>query len=386
MVGRGLVARDNGGFGVGVAPSTGGGDFSLTDVEATGNGSGVLAGFGFGTDFAAGSITDCIAGDNDADGLTAAAVGSLDLGGVEANGNGGTGITALAPGLTVTGCRAADNLTGMVLTGEQVTLSGSSASGNGPPLGGGFDGAGFVLAGVGHVAADDTLAFGNDVGWLLPDLAAPAPAVAGAAAPGGGRVAASRLRRSAGAAAGPADVRIVRSRIESNKVASMQVTLDPGERLAVRCSDLVDNGPAGLELLSRRDRRRPHRLVGRALRTGPSRETRAAPATRSTTGPPASPEPSSTSPSPPPRRRRGRAPSPARSWRSPPWGRPVSPSSSCFWHWRRGASCGAERVDHMARLPEPVESVSVPAVGAGGLPTLLLALAGAGLWVMRRVR
>lgn len=254
--GEGLTANGNAGIGLLVLAESPGATFSLADLEANSNdATGISAGISVLSEaFASGTITGAVALANDQSGIAAGA-GNLLLDSVLATGNAGTGITALAVDVELVGARAAGNLTGVVVTGEQVTILDTTASTSGPLGGGTFDGNGFVLVNVDRAEIAGALALDNALGWLVLDLGA--GALPGGVDPGVARrelewLTGGRSGWSETAAGGPVsqEISIVTSRTEGSTGASMQLALREGGRLSVRCSDFVANGSAGLALFT----------------------------------------------------------------------------------------------------------------------------------------
>ncbi|MGE0640220.1 MAG: hypothetical protein AB7G12_13700 [Thermoanaerobaculia bacterium] len=252
---RELVASGNVDFGIWFAPIEVEATILAEQIAANGNGAGIVFDFGqLGGSIQAATLRDSEANGNLDDGILAGGE-RIVLERVTAEGNGDVGITAIALDVTLDRCRSLDNRTGYLASGNFLSIRGCSASGNAPAGGGDFDGFGFVLVNAGLTSIVDSLAFGNDLGWLLLDLDAAAARGSDAAAiasrlPAGVERFLERRTAPQGDAAAFPDFDFETSRTEESLGASMEIALGAQRDVRIRCSNFVGNGSAGLALFT----------------------------------------------------------------------------------------------------------------------------------------
>jgi hypothetical protein len=263
IVAQRLLAEGNGTVGVLAVPAFGAATFSLTDVTVRDNDSGLevlpdasattttgslndvaaAANAGFGVVVLTDSLTaNGLTATNNQTGVLLLVRDVLEASSLLANGNAAVGIGASAAELRLEGASANGNLIGVVLEGDHVVLEESSATGNGPAGGGFAAGAGFVIK-AGVLEARANAAISNAIGWLMDDTPSTAALLATP----------RRAPSLKGISPDAQRLTILRAHTEGNSLASMRVSLFPGGRMTVGCSNFVANSPTGLELLTKHD-------------------------------------------------------------------------------------------------------------------------------------
>lgn len=269
-----LTATSSSDVGILVTSNGSASSFELTDVEASNNGgSGVVAfPLQMGETLVSGTFTGLEVASNGAPGLLAF-VDQLVVSDLTSTDNQG-GVSLIAHEVDVSRCQMAQNLSGLLVSAQEVRIDQCVALKNGPASAGTLDGSGFALVDVDHALITNSAANANVVGWTVLDQN-PAPLVHPTSAIGKltalfaskrheqavsqdleQRLAGRSLRRHRANLTSPRraslsptqDLRLLHTRSVNNGLASMQVALRDDGLLTVRCSNLLGNGPTGLEL------------------------------------------------------------------------------------------------------------------------------------------